>query len=529
MTRKLPVGIQSFEDLRSNGYLYVDKTAYVQQLVDTGKVYFLSRPRRFGKSLLVSTMEAYFEGKKELFHGLSIEGYEEAKGNTAWTEYPVIPFYLSGGDYNSEHGLASILDGVLRSAWERYGLPDDYKSSGDTLPLRFKVILEKLYRFTGKQVVVLVDEYDKPLLSAADNPQEERNREIYKGFFSVLKDQDRYVKFAFFTGVTKFSKVSIFSDLNQLKDISLLNLYAGICGITGEELKDNFAPEITALAGEQGLTDQECLDKLAQTYDGYHFSENSDGVYNPFSLLNAFFDRKFDSYWFETGTPTFLIRKLQKSSFRVEQFAEGVTATEDELKDYRTENPNPIPLFYQSGYLTISGYDKRFRAYDLRFPNEEVRYGFLNSLVPYVFGEKDTENPYSAMAMTRALERGDADGLKDQLFSFFASVPYSEGAAAETAKYEDLWRDRIYILFSLLGQFVTCEVHTAKGRSDCIVQTNDFVWIFEFKVDRSADEALQQIGEKGYADPFKADQREVLKVGVNFSSDSRNIAEWKVE
>lgn len=385
--RKLPVGIQSFEDLRSNGYVYVDKTAYVRKLVETGKVYFLSRPRRFGKSLFLSTLEAYFRGKRELFQGLAIAEWEDQKGDAAWKAYPVIRFSLSGGNFNDADGLADALSQVVESAAREFGLE---KLVGETLPIRFKSLVRDICEKTGKQVVVLVDEYDKPLLETmAGNPeQEERNRQLCKSFFSVLKDEDQVLKFVFFTGVTRFSKVSVFSDLNQLRDISLTDAYSGICGITEEELVHSFGPEIQTMAEKRAESTDACVKNLAFMYDGYRFTPEGICVYNPFSLLSAFQDGRLRRYWFETGTPAFVIKKLELSDFTAEQFAEGVETDEASLVDYGAENTNPLPLLYQSGYLTIRSYDAEFGLYTLGFPNNEVQYGFLNSLVPLVPGRR---------------------------------------------------------------------------------------------------------------------------------------------
>ncbi|MDD6351197.1 MAG: AAA family ATPase [Lachnospiraceae bacterium] len=385
--RILPVGKQNFKEIRQNGYVYVDKTRYAWELARTGLSYFLSRPRRFGKSLFITTLESYFSGEKDLFKGLYIEEKENARGDDAWTEYPVISFYLSGGDYNSPVGLADTLNNVLESCANKYHL--DWNSiSAVTLPVRFRNLIEQLYEKTGRKVVVLVDEYDKPLLSTMiSNPeQEEKNRELYKGFFSVLKDMDGYLKFVFFTGVTKFTKVSIFSDLNQLIDISMDDEYSGICGITEDEMVSAFKPEIEKLSEAQNITREECIANLQKMYDGYHFSKYGVGVYNPFSLLNAFTKCDFGSYWFESGTPDILVKKLRQSKMPVYQLTDGVTAKESVLKDYRVDDPDPVPLFYQSGYLTICGYDSRFKNYTLRFPNDEVKYGFLDSLANDVLG-----------------------------------------------------------------------------------------------------------------------------------------------
>ena len=389
-SRRLPVGIQDFMGLRKDGFVYVDKTEYIWKLISGSKSYFLSRPRRFGKSLFISTLENYFSGEKELFHGLYIEEKENAKGDEAWVKYPVITFSLSGGAYESLSGLADILNVTLEDAIDSYQL-ENSSVKGDTLPAKFRSVIKLLYEKTGNKVVVLVDEYDKPLLSTMiSNPEQERkNREIYKGFFSVLKDMDKYLKFVFFTGVTKFTKVSIFSDLNQLRDISLDRRYSGICGITEDELEDYFEPEIEELAAKQKKSHDECLSELAKMYDGYHFSADGVGVYNPFSLLNALDEKRLRSYWFETGTPDILIKKLNASQLPLFRLADGVTADESTLADYRVDDPDPIPLFYQSGYLTISGYDPEFRLYELSLPNDEVKYGFLNSLQRiFLFFEK---------------------------------------------------------------------------------------------------------------------------------------------
>lgn len=524
--RKLPVGVQSFEVMRNENYLYVDKTEYIWNLSQMGRVYFLSRPRRFGKSLLISTMEAYFEGRKDLFEGLNIKTLEDAKGENAWQAYPVIRFSLSGGDYHTPDGLADMLGSVIQECCQKYSLTGKFNIYGETLALRFKLLIERLYEKTGRPVVVLVDEYDKPLLSTmlVDEEQEERNRRLYKGFFSVLKDEDQYLKFVFFTGVTKFSKISIFSDLNQLKDISLNDNVAGICGITEQELIQNFQPEISAMADKLKIASGECAARLARMYDGYHFSPEGEGVYNPFSLLNAFQDKRLRSYWFETGTPEILIRKLEKSRVTAEMLTDGVKARENRLTDYRIENADPLPLFYQSGYLTIKGYDDEFQVYTLAFPNREVKYGFLESLLQPVLGDA-AESGYSAYDMIQDLRTGDVTSFLNRVAALFASVPYPEGTVGE---YEREWKNQIYLILALLGQNVQCEVHSAEGRADCIAETADYVYIFEFKLDKTADEALAQIEEKGYAMPYRADRRKVYKIGVNFSTEKRNIAEWKV-
>lgn len=516
--QKLPIGIQSFEDIRTNGYVYVDKTEYIWNLISSGKVYFLSRPRRFGKSLLISTIMAYFQGKRDLFRGLDLEKHEKE-----WQKYPVIYFSLSDGDFQTDQGIKDKFSNVIESTAEEYGVETALR--GETLPVRFNNLIEQLYRKTKRQAVVLVDEYDKPLLDTMEIniEQEEKNRMFYKGFFGALKSQDAHLKFVFFTGVTKFSKVSVFSDLNQLNDISMDDRYSGICGITEEELQQKFQREIQIMAKANGQTYEECMERLAQMYDGYHFSKKGVAVYNPFSILNAFDKEDYGRYWFSTGTPTFLIQKLRKSSFTAEQFANGVEATEMELSDYRIDNPNPIPLFYQSGYLTIKDYDREFRIFTLNFPNEEVKFGFFNSLLPDVLGEREADNPMPLRTMIVSLRNGNIDAFMAQIEALFAGIPYAEKAEHS---YEYEWRNEIYLILVLLGQNVKCEVHSARGRADCIAETQKFVYVFEFKLDQSAEEALKQIDEKGYADVYKADSRTVCKIGVDFSSKKRNIESW---
>jgi len=523
MARRLPIGMQDFRDIRENGFVYVDKTMFIWQLVNASKSYFLSRPRRFGKSLFISTLYSFFSGEKELFKGLYIEDRENARGDKAWTKYPVIYFSLSGGQYNDPDGLTNTLDDVLTQIEEQYEI-DRYDTD---LSNRFKNIIRKLHEKTGQQVVVLVDEYDKPLLSTMiSNPaQEEKNRQLYKGFFSVLKDMDGYLRFVFFTGVTKFSKVSIFSDLNQLNDISMDDEYSGICGITEDEMERDFDPEVHALAAANQLTYDQCVERLGQMYDGYHFSRNGEGVYNPFSLLNAFAKRDFGSYWFESGTPDILIKKLQNSDMQLPELVDGVEATESEIMNYRAEDDNPVPLFYQSGYLTIGSYDNEFRSYVLRFPNNEVKYGFLNSLLPCVLHRSGSESPRSLNRMITDLRKGEADSFLTRLTALFASIPYPEGRAPQ---YEGEWSRQLYLILSLMGAYTSCEVHMATGRADCVVQTADYIYVFEFKLDAPVEEAMKQIDDRGYTIPYTADQRKLYKIGVVFSTEKRNIADYQI-
>ena len=520
-TRRLPIGVQSFEKIRQGGYLYVDKTRYVYQLAHDAGQYFLSRPRRFGKSLFLSTLAAYWEGRQELFEGLAIQELEK-DNEEAWQPYPVFYFDFNGENYKSSTALEDVLDKHL-CKWEAlYGC-----QAQGTLSGRFQNLLVTAAEKTGRRCVVLVDEYDKSLLEVLENDErEEHNQAVFKGFFGTLKSYDKYLQFVFITGVTKFSKVSIFSDLNQFNDISLHQRYAGICGLTEAEIAETFAPEIEDMAQRYDLSHDNCLAELRKMYDGYHFHPQGEGIYNPFSLLNALADKMLGAYWFSTGTPTFLVRRLKAMHFDVRQFTKKTLETNDRiLSDYRADNPNPLPLLYHTGYLTIVGYDPRARLYTLGFPNEEVKYGFLESLLPEYTPEAGSGNGKDIFALRRRILAGDTEGMGDILTALFASIPYTTG----DAPFEHYFQSVLYIVFTLLGQFVQCEVHSSRGRADCIVETDDFVYIFEFKVDKPAQEALQQIEDKGYAVPFASDSRQVFKIGVSFDSGQRTLAEWLVE
>ena len=514
--RKLPIGIQTFADIRTQGYLYVDKTALVWQLANVGKPYFLSRPRRFGKSLLISTFEAYFQGKKELFKGLAIEQLEDK-----WEKHPVLHLDLNAERYDTIESLEAILSNQL-TQWEAiYGKGDDE----NTLSNRFKGVIQRAYDQTGKGVVVLVDEYDKPLLQALHNDKLlEAYRNILKAFYGVLKSKDSCLRFAFLTGVTKFSQVSVFSDLNQLNDISMSKSYASICGITREELLATFQSELVALAESNELSFDETVETMAQQYDGYHFHPQGEGMFNPFSVLNAFDKLEFGNYWFQTGTPTFLVKSLQKADYDLRTLMDGVEASAITFSEYRVDTDNPIPLIYQSGYLTIKDFDKRFKVYTLGFPNDEVRYGFLNFLIPYYTSVTDDKKNFYIGNFIQELEKGEIDSFMHRFEAFFADFPYELND-----KTERHYQVIVYLIFKLMGQFTQAEVHSAKGRADAIVQTPDYVYIFEFKLNGTAEEALQQINEKGYAEPFKSDSRKVLKVGVEFSAQTRNVHRWLVE
>lgn len=513
MLRKLPIGIQTFEDIRTGNYLYVDKTALVWKIANTGKPYFLSRPRRFGKSLLLSTFEAYFGGRRELFEGLAIEQME-----TEWKKHPVLHLDLNAEKYDSSERLYDILSRQL-SQWElQYGRGVDE----NTLSGRFSGIIRRASEQTGCNVVVLVDEYDKPLLQVLGNDELlEDYRKTLKAFYGVLKSADRYLRFAFLTGVTKFSQVSVFSDLNQLQDISMNYYYSTVCGITKEELCKNFIPEIEHFGEINNLTVDETVNALTKNYDGYHFHPRGEGMFNPFSVLNAFSNMELGSYWFQTGTPTFLVEMLQKTEYDLRTLLDGIEAPASVFSEYRVDSNNPIPLIYQSGYLTIKGFDERFRNYLLEFPNDEVRYGFVDFLVPFYTGVKNNDQGFYIGKFINELESGDYDSFLTRLQTFFAHFSYELNAKTE-CHYQVVF----YLVFKLMGQFTEAEVKSARGRADAVVKTPKFIYVFEFKLNGTAEEALKQIDEKGYLIPYQADGREVIKLGVEFSAEERNISRW---
>ncbi|MBR1684762.1 MAG: AAA family ATPase [Clostridia bacterium] len=520
--RKLPVGMQSFEQIVSEHYLLVDKTEYIYRLVHTGKPYFLSRPRRFGKSLLLSTLRAYWEGKKELFTGLKIETLEKNHSD-AWQPYPVFYFDFNKKNYQSGSALEEILLSHL-SEWERiYG--DEYRDK--PIEERFQMLLRTAHEKCGRRCVVLIDEYDKPLLETmASEELAEHNKAVYKGFFSNLKSEDAHIQFIFITGVTRFSGSSIFSDLNQLRDISMVKDYAQLCGITEEEMKNTFKPEIEALAQEQELTIQECLQKLKQTYDGYLFHEKGEGVYNPYSLLTALADKEFGAYWFATGTPSFLVKRLKEIRFDPRRFTDGTLyANKRMLTDYRKDHPDPVPLLYQTGYLTLAGFDKEKASYTLTFPNEEVKYGFLESLLPEYVEGVGAGSGKDILTLTEYMENGATEDIRNVFQALFAGIPYP----TKDVPFEYNFQSVIYITMTLLNQYVHCEQHTSMGRIDGVVETKEYVYLFEFKRDDSAKAALKQIEDMHYADLYRADRRKLFKIGVNFDSETRLMNGWEVE
>jgi len=514
-TKIYPIGIQNFEKIRNDGYLYIDKTALMYQMVKTGSYYFLSRPRRFGKSLLISTLEAYFQGKKELFTGLAVERLEKD-----WIKYPILHLDLNIEKYDTPESLDNILEKSL-TAWEKlYGAEPSERS----FSLRFAGIIERACKQAGQRVVILVDEYDKPMLQAIGNEKLQKQfRDTLKPFYGALKTMDGYIKFAFLTGVTKFGKVSVFSDLNNLDDISMRKDYVEICGVSDQELHENLDIELHEFAETQDLSYDKLCTKLKEYYDGYHFTHNSIGIYNPFSLLNAFKYKEFGSYWFETGTPTYLVKLLKKHHYDLEQMAHEETDAQV-LNSIDSESTNPIPVIYQSGYLTIKGYDERFGIYRLGFPNREVEEGFIRFLLPFYANVNKVESPFEVQKFVREVETGDYDSFFHRLQSFFADTTY-EVIREQELHYENV----LFIVFKLVGFYTKVEYHTNDGRIDLVLQTEKFIYIMEFKLNGTAEEALQQINDKRYALPFEADGRKLFKIGINFSEKTRNIEKWVVE
>jgi hypothetical protein len=516
--RKMPIGIQDFEDLITGGFAYVDKTAWVYKLAGEGRYFFLGRPRRFGKSLLLSTLSAYFEGKRELFKGLAIEELEKE-----WISYPVLHIDLNVSSYRNTEDLNIGLDANLRRFEKKWGI--DASGAARTPAVRLCDLIEAVCEKSGRKVVVLVDEYDRPLLQTMEKGEtNDEIRDALKGFYGVLKSANRWLRFVLLTGVTKFSKVSVFSDLNMLRDISLDEAYAGVCGISARELEENFGPELAALAEKNDMTYGEAVAEMKKRYDGYRFAKQGESMYNPFSVLNTFASRDFAYYWFKTGTPTFLIEQLKKANFDPLRFAEGVTIPVRSIDDYRVGGGNPVPLLYQSGYLTITGYNRSLDRYTLGFPNEEVRYGFLDELLPYYTYIPPGGGDFSADYFVDDLRTGDADGFMNRMRSFFANIPYD----LNEEEYEKHYQLVFYLVFTLMGQYTRAELHNHKGRSDMVVFMRDAVYVFEFKLNGTAEEALAQIDEKGYAIPYEAGNRRVVKIGAEFDKDERNIARWLV-
>ena len=525
---KYPVGIQTFQDILNGGYVYVDKTDLIYSLVSEGKIYFLSRPRRFGKSLLISTLENYFLGKKELFKGLAIEKLE-----TEWKEYPVFHLDFNGPNYKEDGKFEEKLDDYL-TKWElEYGLPTDSKVDSS---IRFSNVLTAAHKQTGLKCVVLIDEYDKPLLDVLGSglmvdldgnriPMEERNRDIMKAFYSTLKLADEDLQFVFLTGVTKFAKVSVFSGFNQPEDISLDEQYDTLCGISEDEIDQYFQESVAVIASKMGITSSEVKELLKKQYDGYHFSSDMSEVYNPFSLLCALKKKRIDNYWFSSATPTYLINLLDRDNVNLDELT-GKYYDAEEFMDFKMDRDAPLPMLYQSGYLTIKGYDAEMNFYLLDIPNNEVRGSFLPLLMNDYFSVS-TSMKTPIGEMVKCLKNGDTEQFKILLTQFLSSIPYSMHPKKETERF---FHYTFYLILRLISTFIVyTEKCQSQGRVDCVIETEKFIYIFEFKLDGTADEALQQIEEKGYAREYASDTRKVFKIGCGFSSETGTIGEWMVK
>ena len=520
---KYPIGIQTFSQLREDGYVYVDKTALIYQLVTTGKIYFLSRPRRFGKSLLVSTLEAYYRGRKELFEGLDIADLEQD-----WLEYPIFRVDFNGGPYMQPGILEATIEGCLGNWEDIYGRNPHYTTTGD----RFRELLRRASERTGRRAVVLIDEYDKPILDALDTPQEAINREMLKVFYSTFKSADASLQFVLLTGVTKFSQVSVFSGFNQPKDISMDARFETLCGITQEEMEHYFAEPIAALAKKYQCSVEDMKDMLKQQYDGYHFSDGLTGIYNPFSLLNAFDQTRISDFWYATGTPTYLEKLLKHNHEQINELT-GKYYAPAMFVDYKADVEKPLPMIYQSGYLTIKDYDLRRNSYLLDFPNNEVRQGFLSMIANNYLKPKDGNISSWVIDSLILLEDGETAEFRDSLTAFLSSIAYDSHDSVRTPEAtEKYFQYTFYLIMRLIGES-NCRLINEKpqaiGRVDCIIELKDYVYIFEFKLNGSADEALRQIEEKNYAKPYLGDKRKIVCIGVNFSSETMTVEEWKEE
>lgn len=514
MGPKYPIGIQSFEKLRRGDFVYVDKTDLIYSLAYYGNYYFLSRPRRFGKSLLLSTLDAYFRGKKGLFKGLAIEKLEKD-----WTEFPVWHLDLNVGEYDDTDSLNAKLDSFLKPLEEKYGRDPVLKEFGQ----RFEHVINAAYEKLGQQIVILVDEYDKPLLAAIGNKTlQERYRTILKSFYGAMKSTDRCIRFALLTGVTKFGKVSIFSDLNHLTDISMDARYQTICGITEEEIERYFKPALENVAAFNGIDVEEAHKLIKEQYDGYKFRQNGINIYNPFSLLNCFATGEMGSYWFETGTPSFLVQVMQKDNFCLPDMTKE-EVTSDLLNSIESIDVNPLPLIYQSGYLTIKSYDKEFKTYTLGFPNREVEEGFIQYLLPYYTNVEKNRSAMFIGNFIKDLEKGKPEEFMKRMEIMFSDTDYKIVGDAEL-----YFQNAFYLITKMLGFYAEIEHAISDGRMDMIIKTRHYIYIIEFKYDLSAETALKQIDDKDYAKPYALDSRKLFKIGVNFTRKKRCIKEWEV-
>ncbi|MDY6373336.1 MAG: AAA family ATPase [Bacteroidales bacterium] len=510
--KKYPIGIYTFEEIVGDNYLYVDKTAHVYNITHNFKYVFLSRPRRFGKSLLVNTLQCYFEARKDLFEGKAL-----AQMETEWVKHPVLRFDMSSLKNKKVEYVESGLDTLLLRYEKEYGIVNPRKTFGDRLQALINAAVEQ----TGQKVVLLIDEYDSPMLEVFhDKEKLSEVRSILTNFYGPIKICDAQLRFGFITGITKFSQMGIFSGINNLMDISMLDDYSDICGISKEELLTQCKPDIESMAEKMKCSYSEMAGKLTEYYDGYHFSKNSKDIFNPFSLIKAFATKELSYYWYNSGTPTFLFEQLRHFKTRLADL-DGQKVMESSFSVSPEVATSALPLLYQSGYLTIKDYDQRFIQYTLGYPNKEVRIGFLDALLPSVADVSDAAKGAVLIGVTTALEAGDVDAAMESIKAFIASMPYHYDNTKE-ADFQTI----MYIIFSLLGMYVKVEVSSAIGRADAIVETKDYVYIIEYKLNKSAEEALRQIDEKGYATPYLSDPRKLIKVGMNFSSELRGLESW---
>ena len=513
---RYPISIQTFETIINGNYVYVDKTDLVYRLAQE-HVCFLSRPRRFGKSLLISTLDAYFSGRKELFQGLKMEAFEHE-----WDVYPIFRIDFANGNFSNPDELTLMLEGRV-SDWERiYGKDDVYKTLGD----RFKYVLEQAAAKTGKKVVVLIDEYDRPLLDVLGEAQEDKNRNILKNFYATFKAADASLRFVLLTGVTKFSQITVFSGFNQPNDISMDSRYDAICGITESELHNTFFEAIVVMAKKLGYTVEEMKAELKRQYDGYHFSNALVDVYNPFSIINAFNKLDIDNYWYKSGTPTYLVKLIEGHNINMQKLTSRGYESQY-FVDYRADAEEPLAMLYQSGYLTIKSYDKRYREYTLDYPNVEVSKGFVTLMANSYLKKDESEAAYWIVNLDRMLRRGDLNEVRDAFTAFLASIPYEANKDERAKDFETHFQYTFYIIFRLLSCYTTLlEKQNSKGRADIIIESDNDIYIFEFKLDGSAEEALQQIEDKQYALPYLQDKRKLHKIGVNISSSTRTVDGW---
>ena len=511
--RKYPIGIYTFDKIVGRDMLYVDKTQHVYNLTHSFEYIFLSRPRRFGKSLLVDTLQCYFEARRELFEGLAL-----AQMETEWVKHPVLRFDMSRLKNKTIEELRIDLSRMLSEYEELYDIVDREGSFGG----RLHSLIQKAYAKTGQKVVLLIDEYDSPMLEVFhDKEKLTEVRDILRNFYSPIKICDAQLRFGFITGITKFSQMGIFSGINNLMDVSMLDDYSDICGITKEELLTQCKPDIEVMAEKMQCSYSEMAGKLTENYDGYHFSENSKDIFNPYSLIKAFATNKLGRYWFDSGTPTFLFEQLKHFKTKLADL-DGQKVLESSFSVSPEYADSALPVLYQAGYLTIKGYDPEFRKYTLGFPNNEVRYGFLNAVLPIVTKVPEASHNDLLERVTIALRNGDVDSAMISIKAFIASMPYHY----DNTKEPD-FQTIMYMIFSLLGMYVKVEVASALGRADAIIETADYVYIIEYKVNHSVDEALQQIEDKGYATPYLSDPRKLVKIGMNFSSECRGLESWK--